>query len=112
MRKKVIILIISVIFVYSMTFLGGLCNSIDMIGLQILFKVLVNLLNGAFVLLAMKLTSMKIELDIRNKKQYLIGICIAVLLGILMSLTPFVGPHIEFSYFSIIYRFLYYILII
>lgn len=50
---------------------------IDITAFKIIAQVFLNLSNGLIALITMKLTDMKIEIDLRNKHQYLIGIVIA-----------------------------------
>lgn len=77
-----------------------------------------NLLNGIVALLAMKLTGMKIDIDFKNKRQYLIGVVIALTLSVIIAIIPalcgfsLVGNHSDFSWFVLIYDFLFYLLII
>ena len=80
--------------------------------------VFLNLANGLIALIAMKLTDMKIEIDFRNKNQYLIGIAIALGLSVLIAVIPalcgfsLIGNHADFSWFILIYHFLFYLFII
>lgn len=118
-KKKIIVLVISIIAISVITALSGLAKSIEAeLWIKIGLLILGNLCNGAVALTAMKLTDMKIDFDVKNIKQYLIGICIAVILSLTIALIPaicgfsLVGTHEEFSWFKIIYNFLFYIIVI
>jgi membrane protease YdiL (CAAX protease family) len=66
----------------------------------------------------MKLTDMKIEIDFRNKYQYLIGIAIALGLSVVIAVIPalcgfsLIGNHADFSWLVLIYDLFCYLLII
>ena len=61
---------------------------------------------------------MKIDLDLKNKRQYLIGAAIALALSLAIAVIPalcgfsLVGQHQDFSWFTLIYDLLFYLLII
>lgn len=118
MKKNIITLIISILLITGITFTSGLFINVSNIYLKILLLTLLNLLNGSIAVIAMKITNMKLNLDIKNKKQYLIGICIAIILSLSIACIPallgfsLVGQHTNFSWFSIIYNFLFYIVIV
>ena len=118
MKKKITVLIISLIVISGLTFLGGMLRSVDQLWLRIMLLAIINLCNGAVALAAMKITDMKPELDIKNMRQYGIGILIALCLSLAIAFIPafcgfsLVGQHMDFSWFSIIYNFLDYFLII
>ena len=117
-KKKIAVLIISIVLISGITFLAGLCSSIDILWLKIVLFALGNLCNGAVALAAMKITDMKPDLDLKNVRQYIIGIVIALVLSLCIAFIPamcgysLVGGHTDFSWFGIIYNFLNYILII
>ena len=81
-------------------------------------KVLLNLLNGAIAYISMKLMKMQIKINLKNKKQYLIGAGIALALSSAIAIIPalcgvsLVGNHMDFSWFSLVYDFLFCMLII
>ena len=118
MKKKVIVLILSIIIVTGFTFLAWLLPMIPNLWARRVAGILINLLNGGVAVVAMKLTGIKVDLDLKNKKQYLIGICIALVLSLSIAVIPtffggnIVGPHAKFTWISIIYSLLFYILII
>lgn len=117
-KKRIVVLIFTVILIAGITFLGGLCMSVEQLWLKIILLVFVNLCNGAAALVAMRITDMKPELDIKNGRQYVIGVVIALVLSLTIAFIPalcgfsLVGAHKDFSWFGIIYNFLNYILII
>ncbi len=118
MKKKITVLIISLIVISGLTFLGGMLRSLDQLWLRIMLLAIINLCNGAVALIAMKITDMKPDFDIKNIRQYGIGILIALCLSLVIAFIPalcgfsLVGQHSDFSWFSIIYNFLNYFLII
>ena len=117
-KKKILTLIISVILISGLTFAGGLFMSIELLWLKITVLALINLCNGAVALFAMKVTDMKPDLDLKNIRQYVIGIAIALVLSLMIAVIPallgqsLVGEHKELSWFNIIYNFLNFFLII
>ncbi len=66
----------------------------------------------------MKLTGMNFELDLKSKRQYLIGAGIASALSVAIAVVPalcgfsLVGSHTDFSWFALAYDFLFYLLVI
>lgn len=61
----------------TVTFGAGSIKYIDMTPLKLQF--FLDQSNGLVALTAMKLTDMKIEMDLRNKRQYPIGISVALI---------------------------------
>lgn len=80
--------------------------------------IFLNLSNGLIALVAMKRTGMKIKIDLKNKRQYWIGIAIALGLSVVIAVIPslcgfsLIGNHTDFSWFVLIYDLLFYLLII
>lgn len=117
-KKKIIVLLISILLISGITFLGGLCMSVEQLWLKIVLLALANLCNGAVAVIAMRITDMKPDLDIKNARQYGIGIIIGLLLSLTIAFIPalcgfsLIGSHKDFSWFSLIYNFLNYFLII
>lgn len=66
----------------------------------------------------MKLTGMTVKVDFKNKRQYLIGVAVALSLSVVIAIIPalcgfsLVGGHTDFSWFNLVYDFLFYLLII
>lgn len=91
---------------------------IDISALKITALIILNLLNGFIAWLAMKQTDMIVDVDFKNKRQYLIGAIIALALSVIIAVIPalcgfsLVGEHTDFSWFDLIYNFLFYLLII
>ena len=117
-RKRGAVLILSLLLIAVFTYLGGLCFSIGRTWLKILLLVLVNYANAAVALIAMKITGVKPEFDLKNVRQYGIGVAIAIILSLLIAFIPalfgfsLVGQHSGFSWFRIVYCFLFYFLVV
>lgn len=117
-KKNVLILVLSLVMICAVTFSARFISYINLLPLKILAKVSLNLVNGLIALLAMRLTEMKIDLDLKNKRQYLIGAAIALALSLAIAVIPalcgfsLVGQHQDFSWFTLIYDLLFYLLII
>lgn len=117
-KSNIFILCASFACIVAVTFLAGLAQHIDALGLKIAALGCINLLNGLIALIAMKLTGMKIDIDFRNWRQYLIGAVIALSLSVVIAVIPalcglsLIGARMDFSWFTIIYDFLFYMLII
>ena len=112
------ILCCSLICIAGITSLGGLLQYIDIVGLRIAAQVGIYLLIGAISFVSMKVTGMKITVNFRNKRHFLIGIAIATVLSAVIAVIPavcgfsLVGNHRDFSWFTVIYDFLFYILLV
>ena len=96
--KKIIVLIISFLSITAITYsINFFPNPTSML------KVLLNTLNASIAIIAMKLTKMKLDIDFKNKKQYVIGLIIGVLLSLCIVIIPIllgiqiVGSHLEFN---------------
>ncbi len=117
-RKRGAVLILSLLLIAVFTYLGGLCFSIGRTWLKILLLVLVNYANAAVALIAMKITGVKPEFDLKNVRQYGIGVAIAIILSLAIAFVPalcgfsLVGQHSDFSWFRIVYGFLFYFLVV
>ncbi len=117
-KRNLIVLSFSLLCMVGITYLGRYVNSITALWDKIAALVCINLLNGLTAFAAMKLTGMKIQVDFRNKRQYLIGAAIALSLWIVLILLPLLfdislaGRKTPFSLFQITYEFLFYFLII
>ncbi len=104
-KRNITILCISLVCIAGVTSLGSFLKYIDSTGLKIAVRVGLNLLNGMVAWVAMKLTGMKPDIDIRNKRQYLIGAAIAFSLSAVIAVIPalcgfsLVGNHADFSWF-------------
>ena len=117
-KRNVSVLCISLVCIIGVTLLAGFLKYISILWIRIAALVGMNLLNGVIALIAMKLTRMKINIDFKNKRQYVIGATIALALSVMIAIIPalctfsLVGEHTNFSWFNIIYDFLSYLLII
>ena len=117
-KRNIIVLSLSLAMICVITFSAKFVGYLDISEFRILALVLINLLNGLIALIAMKLTDMKIEISLRNKRQYLIGLAIALGLSGVIAVIPalcgfsLVGNHADFSWYTLIYHFLFYLFII
>lgn len=117
-KKNIVILCCSLVMICAVTFSARFIKYIDITAFKIIAQIFLNLSNGLIALIAMKLTDMKIEIDLRNKYQYLIGIAIAFGLSVVIAVIPalcgfsLIGNHVDFSRFVLIYDLLFYLLII
>ena len=117
-KRNITILFLSLAMICAVTFSARFIKYIDITTYKIVAKVFLSLSSGFIALIAMKLTDMKIEIDLRNKHQYLIGIAIALGLSVVIAVIPalcgfsLIGNHEDFSWFVLIYDLLFYLLII
>lgn len=115
-KKNIMILCYSFAMICAVTFSARFIKYIDILALGITLQVLLNILNGIIAFVAMKQTKMTVEIDLRNKKQYIIGVGIAIALSIVIAVIPalcgvsLVGGHTDFSWFIIIYDLFFYML--
>ena len=118
MKKKIIVLIIATILLIGITFLAWPIATLSNVWLKRVLAVLLNLSNGAVVFTAIKLTGIKLDLDIKNYWQYLIGIGIALCLSLGIAFIPaffgssIVGSHQTFSWETLLWSFFYFFFII
>ena len=116
--KKIIILCCSLVMILIVSLSARFLKYIDISALKITALIILNLLNGFIAWLAMKQTDMIVDVDFKNKRQYLIGAIIALALSVIIAVIPalcgfsLVGEHTDFSWFDLIYNFLFYLLII
>lgn len=122
-KKNISILCVSFFSIVAVTFFGSLLfqqyvKNINALWIKIAFVVALNLLNGFIAFVAMKLSKMKIDIDFKNKRQYLIGALLGIIFSLFQNVIPaflgiwFGGEHIDFSWFALIYDFLFYMLIV
>lgn len=117
-RKRTTVLILSLLLIAGFTFLGGLCYSVERTWLKILLLVLVYYADAAVAMIAIKITGIKPEFDLKNVKQYGIGAAIAIILSLAIAVVPalcgfsLAGQHSDFSWFRIVYHFLFYFLVV
>lgn len=117
-KKKIIVLILSVLIISGFTFVIGFVNMIGTMWLRFFLNGCVNLINGVIAFVAMKITKMKLDLDLKNYKQYLIGAGIAVVLSLCFGLIPavcgnsLIGGHMDYKMWILVLDFLYFFFII
>ena len=118
MKRKIIILVITTLLLIGITFLAWPIATLSSIWLKRVLAVLLNLTNGAIAFIAIKLTGIDIDLDIKNYLQYLIGIAIALCLSLGIAFIPallgtsLVGAHQTFSIETLLWSFFYFFFII
>ena len=117
-KKQSIVLIVACVLIAGLTFLGGLCGRISALWLKILLLALCYASMAAVAVIAMKLSGLKEDFDVKNVKQYGIGIGVALVLSLFLAFIPafcgfsLVGAHKKFTWFGVIYNFLNYFLIV
>lgn len=116
--KRTCVLVIALLSIILITFSARFISGISIFSVRILLSIMLNILNGAVAIVAMKLTKMKTEFGFKNIKSYFIGIVIALALTLIMGLIPIwcgtslSGDHIDFVLWHFIFEFFYFILII
>ena len=117
MKKKIITLLIVILIVTGITFLAGIIK-VDSITLRRIINIGLNLLNGLTAFIAIKLTGIKIDIELKNFKQYLIGLIVAILLSLNFAFMPtllglnMVGNHVDFNISKVLFAAFYYFIII
>lgn len=117
-KRTIVILGCSLVMICAVTFAARFLKYIDISVLKIVLKIVLNLMNGLIAWIAMKLTGMKVNIDLKNKHQYWIGATIALILSLVIAMLPalcgfsLVGNHMDFSWFVFIYDLFFYLLII
>ena len=102
-ERNFLIIFFSLAVICAVTFSARFIRYIDITAFRIIAQVVLNLLNGLIALLAMKLTDMRIDIDLKNKRQYLIGAGLALALSVPIAIVPalcgfsLVGNHTDFS---------------
>ena len=102
----------------AVTFSARIIKYIDTRVFRIIAQVVLNLMNGLIAWIVMKLAGMKIDINLKNKNQYWIGVTIALILSVAIAIIPalcgfsLIGNHTDFSWFVLIYDLLFYMLII
>lgn len=118
MKKKIIILVVTTILIFVFTFLGGLNPFNDNLILRRLYSVSMNLLNGITAFIAIKLTGVKIGIELKNFWQYLVGLGIALALSLFIAFIPawcghsLVGAHTKYDLGTLLFAIFFYFLII
>ena len=118
MKKKIIILVVTTILIFIFTFLGGLNPFNDNLILRRLYSVSMNLLNGVTAFVAIKLTGVKIGVELKNFWQYLIGLGVALTLSLFIAFIPawcghsLVGAHTKYDLGTLLFAIFFYFLVI
>ncbi len=118
MKKKIIILVVTTLLICVFTFLGGFNAHIDNLILRRLFVISINLLNGVTAFVAIKLTGVKIGVELKNFWQYLIGLGVALTLSLFIAFIPawcghsLVGVHTNYNIGTLLYALFFYMLVI
>ena len=117
-KRNIVIFSLSLVMICTVTFCVRFVKYIDITALKVIVPVFLNLSNGLIAWIAMKLTNMKIEIALKNKRQYWIGAAIALVLNVVIAVVPafcgfsLIGNHTDFSWPVLAYDFLFYMLII
>lgn len=117
-KRNIYVLCCSLACIAGVTALVGFVKFIPIFPFRIAALVGINLLNGVIAWIALRITGMSINIDVRNKRQYLIGAAMALTLSACIVVIPalcgvsLVGEHEDFTWFNIIYDFLLCMLII
>ena len=117
-KKRTAVLCGSVVCIAAVTFLAGAVRYIGAPWLRITALVAANLLNGLTALAAMRLTGMKIDIDLKNWRQYFTGAALALSLSLVIAVIPalcgvcLVGRHTDFTWGKLVYNLLFYLLIV
>ena len=118
MKKKIITLIISLILISGITYSLHFIKMLDGLYLKRALLIGLNLANACVAICAMKINGMKVDIDFKNFKQYLIGIGVALLLSLNLVIMPTIlglnmlGQHANFDFFYLLFYFCFYFLII
>ena len=117
-KKNVLIFVVAIAAITGVTFLAGLVVYINFMPIRIFALIALNLANGGIAVGAMLLSGMKINIDFKEKKQYIIGVLIALSLSLVIAVIPalcglsLIGGHSDFSWFSFLFDLFFYMLII
>ena len=119
MKKKIVILVITTAVIIGITFLGGiLVPSINNVILKRIASISFNLCNAVVAFVAIKLTGIKIGIELKNYLQFVIGLGIALTLSLCLAFIPawcghsLVGVHANYDIGTLIYAFFFYLLVI
>ena len=116
MKKKLIILIAATLLIVFFTFMP---QFIPLTGFpSYFFKIGIYVLMGATAVVAMILTGIKIDFDVKNWKQYLIGLGLALVISFLAAFLPallghsIVGEHQDFNLTNLLLSLLFFVLFV
>lgn len=117
-KRNIAIFCLSLVCIVGGTFSASVVRYINIPFLKIAVLWGVSLVNGLIAFGAMRLTGMPVKVDWTNKRQYLIGSGVALVLSAVIAVIPalcgfsLVGGHQDFSWFDLLYDFAHYFLII
>ncbi len=118
LKKKIIVLVATILLITGITFCSWLFSSINNAYVRLILSALLNLTNGAVAFIAIKITKIKIGIELKNFYQYLIGLGIALVLSLFIAFIPawaghsIVGSHQDYKFINLLINFLFYMLII
>jgi len=117
-KKNILILCSSLAMICVVTFSAGFLKYIDIPAFRTAVQIVLILLDGFIAWIAMELTGMAVDLNFKNRQQYFAGAAVALSLSAVIAIIPalcgfsLVGEHTDFSWFNVIYDFLFYLLIV
>lgn len=116
MKKKIITLIVVTLAICLLTFLPSI---VPLMGLQgFLFKIFIYINIAGASIAGMLLTGIKIDFDVKNKWQYLIGLGIALTISFFAAFLPamldhsIVGNHQDFAWRVFLLDFVFFVLFV
>ena len=116
MKKKIIVLIAATLLIVLFTFMP---QFIPLTGFpSYFFKIGIYVLMGATAAVAMILTGIKIDFDVKNWKQYLIGLGLAIVISFFAAFLPallghsIVGGHQDFKLYVLLLDFVFFVLFV
>ena len=118
LKKRIIVLISTILLITGITFCSWFFSGINNSYVKLVLTILLNLANGAVAFIAIKITKIKIGVELNNFYQYLIGLGIALVLSLFIAFIPawaghsIVGSHQDYKFANLLINFLFYMLII
>ena len=116
MKKKIIVLTVATLLIVFFTFMP---QFIPLTGFpSYFFKIGIYMLMGATAVVAMILTGIKIDFDVKNWKQYLIGLGLAIVISFFAAFLPallghsIVGGHQDFKLYVLLLDFVFFVLFV
>ena len=118
MKKKIIVLIVTTLIIIGLTFLMWPIRLIDNLYIRRGLTILLYLLLCATALVACKLTSIKIDIELNNYWQFIIGLIIACTLSLGIAFIPallghsLIGNHQDFDIGELLFYLFFYLVIV
>ena len=116
MKKQIITLIVVTLVICLLTFLPSI---VPLTGLQgFLFRIFIYINIAGASIAGMLLTGIKIDFDVKNKWQYLIGLGIALTISFFAAFLPamlghsLVGNHQDFVWYVFLLDFVFFVLFV